>query len=35
MDGLDDIALSMEKIKDIDNFEKIVEKDKPWIFKNE
>ncbi len=35
MDGLDDIALSMEKIKDIDNFEKIIEKDKPWIFKNE
>ncbi len=35
MDGLDDIALSMEKIKDIDNFEKTVEKNKPWIFKNE
>ena len=35
MEGLDDIALSMEKVKDIDNFEKKVEKDKPWIFNNE
>ena len=34
MEGLDDIALSMEKVKDIDNFEKILEKNKPWIFNN-
>ena len=34
MEGLDDIALSMAKVKDIDNFEKKVEKNKPWIFNN-
>ena len=34
MEGLDDIALSMEKVKDIDNFEKILESNKPWIFNN-
>ena len=32
IEGLDDIALSMAKVKDIDNFEKKVEKNKPWIF---
>ena len=34
IEGLDDIALSMAKVKDIDNFEKKVEKNKPWIFNN-
>ena len=34
IEGLDDIALSMEKVKDIDNFEKVLEKNKPWIFNN-
>ena len=33
LEGLDDIALSMEKINQIDNFEKKMELNKPWIFK--
>ena len=35
MEGLDDIALSMEKISQIDNFEKRLIQDKPWLIKNE
>ena len=35
MEGLDDIALSMEKISQIDNFEKKLIKDKPWLMKND
>ena len=35
IEGLDDIALSMEKISQIDNFEKKLLKDKPWLFKND
>ena len=35
LEGLDDIALSMEKINQIDNFEKKMELNKPWILKNE
>jgi 3-isopropylmalate/(R)-2-methylmalate dehydratase small subunit len=35
IEGLDDIALSMEKISQIDNFEKKIIKDKPWLFKND
>ena len=35
IEGLDDIALSMEKISQIDNFEKKLIKDKPWLFKND
>jgi len=35
IEGLDDIALSMEKISQIDNFEKKLIKDKPWILKND
>jgi 3-isopropylmalate/(R)-2-methylmalate dehydratase small subunit len=35
MEGLDDIALSMEKISQIDNFEKKLIKDKPWLLKND
>ena len=34
MEGLDDIALSMEKISKIDNFEKKLETTKPWILNN-
>ena len=35
MEGLDDIALSMEKISQIDNFEKRLIQDKPWLIKND
>ncbi len=35
MEGLDDIALSMAKISQIDNFEKILMEDKPWLIKND
>ena len=35
LEGLDDIALSMTKISQIDNFEKTLFKDKPWLIKND
>ena len=35
MEGLDDIALSMEKISQIDNFEKKLIQEKPWLIKND
>ena len=35
LEGLDDIALSMEKIPQIDKFEKKLIKDKPWLLKND
>ena len=35
IEGLDDIALSMDKISQIDNFEKKLIKDKPWLLKND
>ncbi len=35
IEGLDDIALSMEKISQIDNFEKKLIKDKPWLLEND
>ena len=35
IEGLDDIALSMEKIFQIDNFEKKLIKEKPWLLKND
>ena len=35
MEGLDDIALSLEKISQIDNFEKRLIEDKPWLIKND
>ena len=35
IEGLDDIALSMEKISQIDNFEKKLIKEKPWLSKND
>ena len=32
LEGLDDIALSLEKSRQMDDFEKNLKKDKPWIF---
>ncbi len=34
IEGLDDIALTMEKIKQIDNFENLIDSKKPWIYNN-
>ena len=34
MEGLDDIALSMEKISEIDDFEKKLQNTKPWVLTN-
>ena len=35
MEGLDDIALSMEKVNLIDSFEKNVKESRPWLLKND
>ena len=35
LEGLDDIALSMEKLNLVENFEKKVKKDRPWLLKND
>ena len=35
IEGLDDIGLSMKKISHIDNFEKKIGADKPWLMKND
>jgi len=35
IEGLDDIALSMEKINQINDFEKRINSEKPWILNNE
>ena len=35
MEGLDDIALSMEKINLIDSFEKKIKESRPWLLKND
>ena len=35
IEGLDDIGLSMEKINYIDDFEKKIGTDKPWLMKND
>ena len=35
IEGLDDIALSMEKINQIKDFEKRINSDKPWILNND
>ena len=35
IEGLDDIDLSMEKVDHIDNFEKKIGTDKPWLMKND
>ena len=32
IEGLDDIALSLEKSEKIESFEKKLKKSKPWIF---
>ena len=34
MEGLDDIALSMEKISKIDDYEKKLQNTKPWVLNN-
>ncbi len=34
MEGLDDIALSMEKISKIDDYEKEIQSTKPWVLNN-
>ena len=35
IEGLDDIDLSMEKIKQIDSYEKMINSNKPWILRND
>ena len=35
IEGLDDIALSLEKISKIDNFEKKIKENSPWLLKND
>ena len=35
IEGLDDIDLSMKKVGQIDNYEKIVSTNKPWMLRNE
>ena len=35
IEGLDDIDLSMEKVNHIDNFEKKIGLEKPWLMKND
>ena len=35
IEGLDDIALSLEKISQIDNFEKKIKENSPWLLKND
>ena len=35
IEGLDDIGLSMEKVNYIDDFEKKLEANKPWLIKND
>ena len=35
LEGLDDIALSMEKINLVENFEKKVKENRPWLLKND
>ena len=35
IEGLDDIALSLEKTSQIDNFEKNIKENSPWLLKND
>ena len=35
IEGLDDIDLSMEKVNHIENFEKKISTDRPWLMKND
>ena len=34
IEGLDDIDLSMEKVEQIDSYEKMISSNKPWILRN-
>ena len=34
LEGLDDIAISMEKLNLVENFEKKIKEDRPWLLKN-
>jgi 3-isopropylmalate/(R)-2-methylmalate dehydratase small subunit len=34
IEGLDDIDLSMDKIKQIDSYEKMINSNKPWVLRN-
>ena len=35
MEGLDDIALSLNKVSQIDNFEKKIKENSPWLSRND
>ena len=35
MEGLDDIALSLDKVSQIDNFEKKIKENSPWLSRND
>ena len=35
IEGLDDIDLSMKKVEQIDNYEKMINSNKPWMLRNE
>ena len=35
IEGLDDIDLSMKKVEQIDNYEKMINTNKPWMLRNE
>ena len=35
LEGLDDIALSMKKLNMVENFEKKIKEDRPWLLKND
>ena len=35
LEGLDDIAISMEKLNLVENFEKKIKEDRPWLLKND
>ena len=35
LEGLDDIALSMKKLNLVENFEKKIKEDRPWLLKND
>ena len=35
IEGLDDIDLSMDKIKKIDSYEKMINSNKPWVLRND
>ena len=35
LEGLDDIAISLEKLNLVENFEKKIKEDRPWLLKND